>query len=329
MRSGRMVGVDDMQCVDAPMPAIEDDRTVLVRTSMASICGSDLHVVCHGAGVTHALPCPHGYPGHESIGEVVESQDESVAVGTRVLCFPNPPVAEGFSEYQRIGPSYLLPLPDRETTNASDAELLMAQQLGTIIFAARQRPVDVVGRTVLIMGQGSAGLFWAYWLKRQGAARVIVTDLCEDRLAASPGFGADIAINAAEDDVRSAIRDLTGAGPDYVVEAVGRAETLHQSIELVKPGGNLMWFGLPDSDDSVPISFARFFRKKLSASSTYGAQDEGDAVSFRTALDLIARGQIDVTPLLSHVYPIDEIHTAFRTANDPGPEGALKVSLTF
>lgn len=329
MRSGRMFGVNDMRCVDTPVPAIEDQRTVMVKTSMASICGSDLHLVCHGAGVGHALPCPHGYPGHESIGEVVESHDPSIETGTRVLCFPNPPVAEGFSEFQRIGPSYLLPLPDVDATTVSDGELLMAQQLGTVIFAARQKPIDVVGKTVLIMGQGSAGLFWSYWLKRQGATRVIVSDLCADRLAASPAFGADITINAAEDDVRAAIRDLTGAGPDYVVEAVGRSETLYQSIELVKPGGDLMWFGLPDSDDSVPISFAKFFRKKLSASSTYGAQDEGDAVSFRTALDLIAGGHIDVTPLLSHVYSIDDIDQAFATANDPGPGGALKVSLTF
>ncbi|MDH5290094.1 MAG: hypothetical protein OEY41_08845, partial [Acidimicrobiia bacterium] len=90
-----------------------------------------------------------------------------------------------------------------------------------------------------------------------------------------------------------------------------------------------LWFGLPDTDDSVPISFAKFFRKRLTASSTYGAQDEGDAVSFRTALDLIAGGHLDVSPLLSHVYPIEQIDTAFAVANDPVPAGALKVSVTF
>ena len=79
----------------------------------------------------------------------------------------------------------------------------------------------------------------------------------------------------------------------------------------------------------MPISFAKFFRKKLTASSTYGAQDEGDAVSFRTALDLIAGGHLDVSPLLSHVYPIEQIDTAFAVANDPVPAGALKVSVTF
>ncbi len=325
MRAGQMHGVNDMRCVEAPIPELGDSQ-ILVHTTMASICGSDLHVVCHGAGVAFPLPCPHGYPGHEGIGEVVDSRHPGVEPGARVLCFPFAGTSEGFSEYQRIHGRYVLPLPQ---CDVPESQLLMAQQLGTIIFAARQRLVDVVGKTVMILGQGSAGLFWTYWLKRSGAAHVIAADLSDARLAVSTAMGADTTINAGEVDVIEAVRELAGAGPDYLVEAVGRRETLFQSIELVRPGGDLLWFGLPDTDDSVPISFAKFFRKRLTASSTYGAQDEVDAVSFKTALDLIAGSHIDVSPLLSHVYPIEEIDTAFAVANDPVPAGALKVSVTF
>lgn len=320
-----MVGVNDIRCVETEIPPVGEDQ-ILVRTKMASICGSDLHVVCHGAGMPGELPCKHGYPGHEGIGEVVQSNHAGVAEGTKVLCFPFAGDSEGFSEYQRMGGQYVLPLPDGDVP---EEQLLMAQQLGTVIFAARQRPVDLVGKTVLILGQGSAGLFWTYWLKRNGATRVIAADLSDVRLAVSEQYGADVTINVGEADLGEAVADLTDGGPEYLVEAVGRRETLFQSIELVQPGGELMWFGLPDTDDSVQISFSKFFRKRLSASSTYGAQDEGDAVSFRTALDLIAGGHIDVSPLLSHVYPIDEIDTAFRVANDPVPDGALKVSVSF
>lgn len=325
MKAGQLIGVNDIRCVETEIPAIGDDQ-ILVKTKLASICGSDLHVVCHGAGIQTDLPCKHGYPGHEGIGEVVQSNNAGVAEGTRVLCFPYAGTAEGFSEYQRMDGRYVLPLPEGDVP---EEQLLMAQQLGTVIFAARQRPIDLVGKTVLILGQGSAGLFWTYWLKRNGASRVIAADLSDARLVVSSNYGADVTINVGEVDLAEAVRDLTGAGPDYLVEAVGRRETLFQSIELVKPGGDLMWFGLPDTDDSVQISFAKFFRKRLAASSTYGAQDEGDAVSFRTALDLIAGGHIDVSPLLSHIYPIDEIDTAFRVANDPVPDGALKVSVSF
>ena len=325
MRAGQMHGVNDMRCVETPIPDIGDGQ-ILVKTAMASICGSDLHVVCHGAGINYPMPCPHGYPGHEGIGEVVASNHAGVKVGTNVLCFPFAGSSEGFCEYQRMDGKYVLPLP---ATDVPAPELLMAQQFGTVIFAARQRPVDVFGRTVLVIGQGSAGLFWTYWMKHSGAARVIAVDLSDARLAVSTSMGADATLNAGEVDVVEAVRELTGPGPDYVIEAVGRRETLFQSIELVRPGGDLMWFGLPDTDDSVPISFAQFFRKRLAASSTYGAQDEGDAVSFQKALDLIADRRIDVSPLLSHVYPVEEIDTAFAVANDPVPDGALKVSVTF
>ncbi|MCP3912373.1 MAG: zinc-binding dehydrogenase [Actinomycetia bacterium] len=326
MRAARMLGVNEIVCEEAAVPDIGADE-ILVHTSMASICGSDLHVVCHGAGIGHELPCPHGYPGHEGIGEVVASNHDRVAVGTRVLCFPVPGADVGFAEYQRMNGSFVLPLPE---SDRPEPHLLMAQQLGTVIFAARQRPRDVTGETVVVLGQGSAGLFWAYVMKRSGAARVIVADKSDTRLAVSESFGADITINAGESDTVEAVKDLTdGVGADYVIEAVGRRETLFQSIEVARVGGQMMWFGLPDSDDSVPISFSKFFRKKLMASSTYGAQVEGDAVSFQTALDWINAGEVDVSPLLSHVYPIEEISHAFDVANEPAEEGALKVSVTF
>jgi len=325
MKSGQLFGVNDLRCVELAIPDRRDGE-VLVKTSMASICGSDLHQVCHGAGIMYPTPCPHGYPGHEAIGEIVDAGDSEFAAGTKVLCFPSVPKAECFSEYQRIDPKYLLRLPETQVT---PGELLMAQQLGTVVFAMRQRPVDVVGRTVLIIGQGSAGLFWSFLLKRQGAARIIVADVVPERLAVSQAYGADVVVNAGDDDLGEVVRDLTGPGADFVIEAVGRKEVLNQTIELVRPDGDLMWFGLPDNDDDVPISYAKFFRKRLTANSTYGAQEEADGVSFQAALDLISNGAIDVSPLLSHVYPIDDITTAIAVANEPLAEGALKVSLSF
>ncbi len=326
MRTGQVMAHNDIRCVEVPMPSIESEGEVLVRTTMASICGSDLHVVCFGAGLRFDPPCPHGYPGHEGIGEVVRSNHPGVEEGTRVLCFPNALHAEGFSEYQRMDGRYVLPLPVGDVT---EPELLMAQQLGTVLYAARQRSIDVVGKTVVIIGQGSAGLFWTFWLKRSGAARLITADRSKVRLEQSARFGADVTVNVDEVDLGEVVGELTDDGADYVVEAVGRRDALHQSIELARPDGELMWFGLPDTGDSVPISFDKFFRKRLSASSTYGAQDEGDAVSFRAALDLIASGHIDVGPLLSHVFPVEQISSAFEMANDPVSAGALKVSLSF
>lgn len=326
MRAARMVEVGRMECEEIEIPPLSEGQ-LLVKSEMASICGSDLHIVMMGAGTNHPFPCPHGYPGHEGIGLVVDSGDAGIAEGTHVLTFPNPPVGECFNEYQRVGASYCTPLPASELPRS---HLLMAQQLGTVVFAMRQRPRDVVGETVVVMGQGSAGLFWTYLLKRAGAERVIVSDLSAERLAVSARYGADVCVNASEDSLRDVVREHTrGKGADYVVEAVGRSETFLDSVELVRMDGELMWFGLPSVDADIPVRFYKLFRKRLKASSIYGAQDEVDAISFKNALRLISTGQIDVEPLLSHVFGIEQINEAMHVADEPLDAGALKVSLSF
>ncbi len=353
MRSARVVAVGQMECEEIPTAALDlenDGREVLVRSEMSSICGSDLHMVMMGAGLMHQAPCPHGFPGHEGIGEVVESHVPHLPPGTHVLTFPNVPEAECFSEYQRVGASYCVPLP---ACDVPRSQLLMAQQLGTVIYALRQHPRNVAGETVVVMGQGSAGLFFTYLLKRAGAAKVIVADLSEARLKQSVAYGADVCIKAggagsssagggaasgasaandsgANDALLEAVADLTGGkGADYVVEAVGSASAFLSSVDLVRMDGQLLWFGLPSTDDNIAMQFQKFFRKRLKAASTYGAQDEPGATSFRQALSLIQHGHIDVSPLLSHVFNIEQIGDAMRLAHEPHDVGALKVSVEF
>ena len=323
-RAGQLVELGRMAFVEAPVEQLRDGD-LLVRSRYASICGSDLHVVNHGVDTEPDLWAP-GYPGHEGVGEIVESRAAGFVPGDPVLVAPLVPEARCFAEYQRVRATSVVeledPLPPIE-------QVLMAQQLGTVIYAARQHPWDAAGRTVAVLGQGSAGLFWAWSLKRAGAARVIVADRSPSRLAASAGFGADVMVDARTDDFTEAVMDLTsGEGADAVVEAVGRRETLLQSIRLCRPGGQLCWFGLPDTNDVVPIDFRLFFRHKLTAFSTYGAQSEPGLVSFRVALQHIRRGEIDVRPLLSHVVPVEEIDHGFQLADACG-EGVLKVSISF
>ncbi len=302
------------------------DGELLVKTSYASICGSDLHVVCHGVNVP-ALPCPHGYPGHEGIGEVVDSRHPGFADGDLVLTAPVASVGQCFNEYQTIPGRQCLTLPDDDLP---PAQLLMAQQLGTVVFALRKNPVDVVGATVVVIGQGSAGLFFTHVMRRAGAATIIAADRVEARMKLSGRMGADHVIANNGSDLREAVMEATGGrGADHVIEAVGRSETLAQSVEPARPDGTLLWFGLPDAETPVPIDFNAFFRKRLTAWSTYGAQDETDLASFRAAADMILRREIDVSEVVSHLLPIERIGEAFELANDPAADEAIKVSLTF
>lgn len=324
MRAGVFVAPGTMECREADVRA-PGDGELLVRTRFASICGSDLHSV-FPAGAPARLPGPPGFPGHEGVGEVIESRDHDYKPGDLVLTVPNYSNGMCFAEYQTIAARYCLPVPEADVPLE---HVLMAQQLGTVVFALKRRPVSLRGKNVVIIGHGSAGAFFAFLARRAGAGRIVVTDLSEARLSYARKLGVDVAIDASADDPVRAVREATdGHGGDFVVEAVGQPETLKQSVAVAAPGGDLLWFGLPYGQERMPFTFGEFFVKRLSAAATFGAQDEPGHASFREALDLIVKREIDVAPLLSHVLPIEEIGKAFVLAHER-TDNALKVSLRF
>ena len=326
MRTARLVEIGRMEFEEIEMEPLISGK-VRVKTEMASICGSDLHRVKMGALMEYDLPCPHGYPGHEGIGMVVESHSEQLPEGTHVLTFPNTMKSEGFNEYQRIEEKYCLPLPE---SDVSRPEMMMAQQFGTVIFAMKKHPLQLQGKTAVVIGQGSAGLFWTYLIKRAGATKIIVSDLSDARLKVSKKYGADVCINVGREDLMPVVLDLTqGLGADYVVEAVGQSKTLLESVEAVKLDGEVHWFGLPSEDANIPFSFAQFFKKRVRAVTTYGSQEEPGVYSFKEALSLIHKKKIDVSPLLSHRFPIEDINHAMDVAHKPVEDQALKVSVHF
>jgi L-iditol 2-dehydrogenase len=331
MKAARWVDVGRVVCQEVPLPSPADGE-LLVRTAYASICGSDLHSVFLEAPPRPGIP---GYPGHESVGEVVESRCPGFEPGDRVLTVPHFADGRCMAEYQALPGSACIKLP----ATAPLSHLLMAQQLGTVVFALRCRPLDLTGKDAAVIGQGSAGAFFTFLLKRAGAARVLVSDKSPARLAYSRQLGADITVDAdpveagtvaaGTGDFRSAVLEATGGqGAGLVVEAVGSRETFPLSLELAASGATVVWFGLPEGADDYPFSFGEFFRRRLTAYSTWDAQSEPGLVSFRYAVRLIADGAIDVAPLLSHMLPIDQVEEAFRIAHER-TGNALKVSVKF
>jgi L-iditol 2-dehydrogenase len=331
MKAARWVDAGRMVCDEVPVPPVADGE-ILVRTAYASVCGSDLHVVFGGAP---SPPAAAGFPGHESVGEVVESRCPGFAPGDHVLTVPFAADGRCLAEFQALPGAFCIRLPGP----APLSHLLMAQQLGTVVYALRSRPLDLIGKDAAVIGQGSAGAFFTFLLKRAGAARVLVSDKSPARLAYSKQLGADLAVVAGPGDsgpgdsgtadFRSAVLAATGGrGADVVVEAVGSRETFPLSLELATPGATLVWFGLPEGTDDYPFSFPQFFRKALTAYSNFGAQGEPGLGSFRYAVRLITDGAIDVAPLLSHMLPIERVDEAFGIARDR-TDNALKVSIKF
>ena len=328
MKAARWAGKGRVACEEVPTPSAADGE-LLVRTGYASICGSDLHAVYLN---DPKADMPPGYPGHESVGEVVESRCPGFAPGDRVLTVPHAADGRCLAEYQAIPGAACVKLPG-PGSSAPLSHLLMAQQLGTVIYALRSHPLDVTGKDVAVIGQGSAGAFFTFLLKRAGAARVLASDLSPARLAYARQLGADLALavdpKATPGDFTAAVMDATGGrGADVVVEAVGSRATFPQSLEVAAPGATLIWFGLPEDTEPYPLAFQAFFRRTMTAYSVFGAQGEPGLASFRHAVRLIEQRAIDVAPLLSHMLPIDQVGEAFQLAHDRA-DNALKVSIAF
>jgi L-iditol 2-dehydrogenase len=245
-----------------------------------------------------------------------------------VLTVPHFVDGRCMAEYQALPGSFCIRLSDK----APLSQLLMAQQLGTVIYALRRHPLDLIGQDVAVIGQGSAGAFFTFLLKRAGARSVMVSDRSPARLAYSRHLGADLTVladGAGEDGFRSAVLEATGGrGAGLVVEAVGSRETFPLSVELAADSATVLWFGLPEGTAAYPFSFPEFFVRRLTAYAISGTQGEPGLESFRYAVQLIADGAIDVAPLLSHMLPIDRVEEAFHMAHDR-TDGALKVSIEY
>ena len=322
MPAAVVTGLGEVRCEEAEVPEPTPGK-VLVKTSLASICGSDLHIAYMGWNVWQ-YPLPPGHPGHEAIGEVVDGGATGFSPSDVVLTVPNVFEAACFAGYQLLDPQYLLKLPDSSTM----PELLMAQQLGTVVYGAK-RLSTLEGGTVVVIGQGSVGLFHDFVLRRLGAARIIAIEPVRERPAAARAFGVDEAIGVDGDAATEAVLDLTGGeGADVVVEAVGSIETLAQALKMTRPAGRIALFGLPPTMEAVPFDWDTFFRKQLTMHAVHGAQEEPGLPDFQEAVDLIVDGEIDVAPFLTHRFPVDRVQEAFDLADSRG-DGALKVLLTF
>ena len=318
MRAAVATGLRRVRCEDVPAPNAGPGELV-VRTELASICGSDLHLVYTRFG-DGGFPMPPGAPGHESVGVVTDPNRSAFGEGDRVLVVPRVPVARAFAEYQVVGSDQVLELPPA----LEASHLLMAQQLGTVIFACRRLPL-LVGKTVVVIGQGTAGLFHDFWLSRLDAGRIIAVEPMRARRALAAGMGADETVDVTDGAATEAVLDLTdGEGADIVIDAVGTVETLNQTLDLAKPSGRIAAFGLPTTRKSVRFQWAKLFDKSLTMYAVHGSQNEPGLPDFRQALDLIAGGAIDVGPLITHELPLARIQDAFDLA-DSREDGAVKV----
>lgn len=324
-----LVGPGRMEVREFTVPEPADGE-LLVRTRAAAICGSDLHRVfgrsaAQGDTIDHPYPCPPGYPGHEGIGEVVTSRSADFQVGQSVLTLPEPGLARTFAGYQVISARAVLPV----RSGHDPVHTLMAQQLGTVVFALKRFwPEQTGGDTAVVVGAGSTGLFFVRMLRHLGFDRIIVSDLEPTRLAAARTAGADVTVLAPGERVDEVTMDVTnGRGAVLAVDASGTDVGRRSAMVSAGAGGRVGLFGLPEGEDLV-VPFGTLFRRQVSLIPVVGAQSEPGLASFAAALRLIERGEIEVSGQVTHTFDIKEITKALHLAHERG-DGVIKVAVTF
>ena len=289
----------------------------LVRTQRLSLCGSDLRTLYNEPAA--AYPLAPGATGHEMIGvvEAVADPDSPLQVGDVALTLAPDHLA--MAECYLAPVEHVLVLPEGRPVE----ELLQAQQLGTVIYACRQLP-NLVGKDVVVIGQGSAGLWFDVMARRLGARRVIALDLEPGRLALGRHYGATHTLLGSDGDPAAAVREITEGGlAEVVIEAAGEEVTLNLAIELLRDDGFLLAFGVPRSE-TLTLRFQDLFMKRLQLKAIVHASREPGQLSTRMALDYIATGVVDVAPMITHRFPFERVAEGYDLLNSRR-DGAVKI----
>jgi threonine dehydrogenase-like Zn-dependent dehydrogenase len=162
----------------------------------------------------------------------------------------------------------------------------------------------------VILGCGPIGLCVLAAMKAATPCETYVTDLLDDRLRLAERYEADWTGNAASGDVAAQLKELQPLGMDRVFECAGKQETIDQAVELLAPGGTLVLVGIAPQD-RISLDMNGLRRKELRVQCVRRQNECVEA-----AIEMLARGEIDLDPLVTHHFSLDQSQQAFDTVAD-------------
>jgi threonine dehydrogenase-like Zn-dependent dehydrogenase len=341
MRAAIQNGLSDIDVRDISVPGQDG---ALVRVLAAGVCGSDLHEYLQRSEL-QSLPdghevagevvsLPNAYAGPIRIGDLVAIDTICHGKGCGVCVFCQggqtfhcsergkaPGWGGAFAEFIRRHPAGLFRLPP----GMSAEQGALVEPLAVGVHAVRRARM-AQGSTVVIVGAGTIGLMTLLAARALGADTVHVVARHAHQAEAARTFGATTAVQAADAEAVTLIRDLTdGVGADLVVEAVGRyAEPLELAWQLVRPQGTVAVLGI--FPQPVLLNLMRPVLREVSMTFPicYGVIDGRH--DFELAIEIIASGRVDTDGMVTHRFPLEQAAAAFRTAADKS-SGSLKVHI--
>ena len=306
---------------EVSIPGINDEE-ILVRVKVSLTCGTDRKLYLRG----HPLFPPPFILGHEFAGEVIKTgkKVKKVKEGMRVTAANSAPchscfyckrgreelcenllirLSGAFAEYiavpEPIAKENLFEIPE----DISYQEAAFLEPLACAVHGIEEADIRF-GDTVVINGAGPIGLLFLQLAKLRGA-RVIITDLSEERISLAHKLGADKTINVARiKDTIKAVKELTeGKGADTAIEAVGIPEVWEKTIAMVRKGGKVILFGGCPSKTSIKINTQLFHYGEISIKGVFHHTPNYIKKSF----DLICRKEINTDSLVTAKCPLCKI----------------------
>ncbi len=329
-----------------PKPVARAGQAV-IKITTTTICGTDVHIVRGEYPVKPGLILGHEPVGViESIGEGLEDE---YFVGQRVIVGAITPCGQCFyclnsAHSQCHGPmggwrfgntidgawaEYLLvpdaranlaPIPD----GVDDEQVVLVCDIFSTGLSGAESGNVRVGDSVAVFAQGPIGLCATLGAKLRGAALIVAVDSVPARLEMAKRFGANVVINFREQDPVAAIKKLTdGRGADVTIEALGQQTTFENALRSARPGGTVSSLGVYSGKIAAPYDaiYAGLGDQKIVTTLCPGGKER-----MRRLMSMVASQRVDLTPLLTHHFALDDIEEALDLFSSQR-DGVMKVAL--
>jgi threonine dehydrogenase-like Zn-dependent dehydrogenase len=349
MRATVFHAKDDIRVEEVERPRAGFGEAV-IRITLTTICGTDVHIVRGEYPVRSGLIL-----GHEPVG-IIEELGAGVSgyeVGDRVLAGAITPCGQcraclsgnlsqcGHGDgYEPLGgwrfgntingaqAEYLL-VPHAQANLAkipdelTDEQVVLLADIASTGFSGAESGQIKIGDAVVVFAQGPIGLCATAGAKLLGAALIIGVDGDANRLTISKQMGADVVLDYRECDPVSEVKRLTGGGADVAIEALGTQQTFESALRSLRPGGTLSSLGVYSGKLQIPYDA---FAAGIGDHRIVTTLCPGGKERMRRLMEVVRTGRVDLTPLLTHSFTLDNTIEAYKLFGERA-DGVLKVAI--
>ena len=324
-----MLDVNKVEAVDG-LPEPEFKEGILVKVKLTGFCATDVKIIRGFKKPYRPLPMIFG---HEFAGEVVKSTIDEYKPGDRISVAPfcgcgyckhclnqQDQLCKNKSHFSSgttaslitIGPNLARKAGWKIPDDVSWEEAAMSEPLACVILSLRSVNFKP-GESVLILGAGFMGQLHVLLAKAWGASHVMVSEPVEVRRELAKSFGADVINPDDGADIGEWARSLCGEGPDIIIAAAGFKGVADSAVKAAGLGSRIHLFGGMPTGTIVEVPADLIHYKAVSMHGTSGFR----SVDVQTAADMIKGHIIDLSPLVTYKFPVDEAQAAFDATLKP------------